>query len=303
MIDLRNIETFYWVANLGSFRACAEKLNTTQPAISQRIASLEDSLGVKLFVRDARGVTLTAKGHELLGQAEHMLQVRQDMLQTARAENVMQGSVRIGVAETIVQTWLVDFIQQVHATYPLLELQIDVDTSDVMRSQLLSRHLDVAFMLGPLREPRVENLPLGGYPLAWVASPSLDLPPEPLELAQVAQFPIITYPAHSRPYQVLRDMLVRGGVAHPRMYGSASLSMVARMALARIGVAVITPVFLAKELSVGTLRLIDVRSGPLPDPVFTATWMQGPDGHIKHALARLAHETARASRPPIFESF
>ena len=41
MIELRNIETFFWVATLGSFRAAADKLNTTQPAVSQRIASLE----------------------------------------------------------------------------------------------------------------------------------------------------------------------------------------------------------------------------------------------------------------------
>src|SRR5690606_12679328 len=106
MIDLRNIETFFWVATLGSFRAASVKLNTTQPAVSQRIASLERDLGVRLFERDARGVTLTAKGHELLSHAERMLQLRRDMLQAAREQNVMRGPMRIGVAETIVQTWL-----------------------------------------------------------------------------------------------------------------------------------------------------------------------------------------------------
>ena len=66
MIDLRNIETFFWVATLGGFRAAAEKLSATQPAISQRIASLESDLGVRLFDRDVRGIKLTAKGRELL---------------------------------------------------------------------------------------------------------------------------------------------------------------------------------------------------------------------------------------------
>ena len=56
MIDLRNIETFFWVATLGGFRAAAEKLSATQPAISQRIASLESDLGVRLFDRDVRGI-------------------------------------------------------------------------------------------------------------------------------------------------------------------------------------------------------------------------------------------------------
>ncbi len=56
-MNLRFIETFLWVARLGSFSAAAEKLNTTQASISNRIATLEAELGVKLFVREMRGRT------------------------------------------------------------------------------------------------------------------------------------------------------------------------------------------------------------------------------------------------------
>ena len=106
-------------------RAAAEKLNTTQPAVSQRIASLEGDLGVKLFERDTRGVKLTGKGHELLSYAERMLDLRRDMMQAAREQNVMCGTVRIGVAETIVQTWLSTLIEHVHAAYPELVPEIE----------------------------------------------------------------------------------------------------------------------------------------------------------------------------------
>ena len=54
MPDFRSLETFYWVAQLRSFRAAAEHLHTTQPAVSQRIANLEDELGVKLLERGPR---------------------------------------------------------------------------------------------------------------------------------------------------------------------------------------------------------------------------------------------------------
>ena len=147
MIELRNIETFFWVATLGSFRAASDKLNTTQPAVSQRIASLEADLGVRLFERDARGVKLTGKGHELLSHAERMLQVRRDMFEAARAQNVMTGTVRIGVAETIVQTWLPTLIELVHTTYPALVLEIEVDTTHVLRSHLMARQIDLALSL------------------------------------------------------------------------------------------------------------------------------------------------------------
>ncbi|MCD0502907.1 LysR family transcriptional regulator [Bordetella petrii] len=299
MIDLRNIETFFWVSTLGSFRAASEKLNTTQPAVSQRIASLERDLGVRLFERDARGVTLTGKGQELLSHAERMLQLRRDMLQAAREQNVMRGPMRIGVAETIVQTWLPSLIEHVHAAYPALVLQIEVDTTQVLRSQLASRQIDLAFLMGPILEARFENLPLCAYPLAWVASPRLALGPEPLTLQHISTLPLITYPSSSRPYQLVRDMLVRAGVQAPRMYGSASLSMVVRMTLDCIGTSVIAPVFLDKELASGELRLLDVQADPLPDLAFTATWVQGPDSHAARAIAQLAQQAAAGKLRPL----
>lgn len=292
MLDLRNIETFFWVATLGSFRAAAEKLNTTQPAISQRIASLEGDLGVRLFERDARGVTLTGKGQELVSHAERMLQLRSDMLRAAREQNVMRGPLRLGVAETIVQTWLPRLIEHVHAAYPALVLQIEVDTSSVLRDHLTARQIDLAFLMGPVLEPRFENLPLCSYPLAWVASPRLSLGPEPLTLTQIGTLPVITYPSSSRPYQMVRDMLTRAGVRAPRMYGSASLSMVVRMTMDCIGTSVIAPVFLDEELASGQLHILNVQADPLPDLAFTATWIQGPDSHIARTIALLAQQAA-----------
>ena len=59
MVDFKTLETFMWVATLRSFRGAAEKLNTTQPAVSMRIAQLEDFLGIRLIERDRRRVAPT----------------------------------------------------------------------------------------------------------------------------------------------------------------------------------------------------------------------------------------------------
>ena len=68
-MDFKHIEAFVWVAEMGDFRLAAEKLHTTQPAISQRIAALESTLAVRLFDRGGRGIRLTEKGQELLSHA------------------------------------------------------------------------------------------------------------------------------------------------------------------------------------------------------------------------------------------
>jgi DNA-binding transcriptional LysR family regulator len=292
VIDLRNVETFYWAAALGSLRAASEKLGTTQPAISQRIASLETSLGVRLFERAARGVKLTAKGHELLVHAERMIQARNDIVQSAKEKSGISGRFHLGVAETIVQTWLPRLIAEVYAAYPALTIDIEVETSDNLQNLLMSRRIGLAFLMGPVLEARVENRPLCSYPLAWVARADADFGPEPVPLEQIASQPIVTYGSSSAPYRQVRDMLRRSGISSPRMVGSASLSMIVRMVLDGIGTAVITPSFLSNELDNHSLKVVKVDTDPLLDLNFTASWVDGPDAQAARVIARIAEQVA-----------
>lgn len=302
MIELRGIETFYWIATLGSFRAAADKLHTSQPAISQRITQLEQSLGVLLFDRDKRGIKLTAKGQALLPHAERMLEMKHDMLAVARAQNIVSGRLCIGVAETIVQTWLLKLIERVHTTFPDLVLEIEVDTTSILRTHLLSRRIDLAFLMGPLSEPNVENLPLCTYPLGWVASPRLELCEPTVTIERIAKWPIITYPATTKPYQAIRELLTQRGVRKPRMYGSGSLNMAIRMALDGIGTCAIAPQLVADELASGRLHLLQTDAGRLPDLYFTASWLQGADSHVAATVASMALQIAVADGSGISEA-
>ena len=80
MTDFKAIETFMWVVTLGSFRGAAQKLNTTQPAISQRIAQLENEVGVRLLQRDRRMVLPTPSGRQMMVYAEKLIKLRSEML-------------------------------------------------------------------------------------------------------------------------------------------------------------------------------------------------------------------------------
>ncbi|WP_268593374.1 LysR substrate-binding domain-containing protein, partial [Escherichia coli] len=111
-----------------------------------------------------------------------------------------------------------------------------------------------------------------------------------LTLERIARLPIVTHPSNSAPYRVVRDMLTRAGVVSPRMYGSASMSMVVRMTQDCIGTSVIAPVFLGKELARGELRILRVDADPLPELSFTATWVQGPDSHAVRLIAQMAQK-------------
>src|SRR5206468_8527115 len=100
MLDFRSIETFLWVVKLGSFRGAAHKLNTTQPAISQRIAQLEREVGVRLLQRERRMVLPTPSGRQLLVYAEKLIGRRSEMLAGVGGHSGMRGVLRPGWAET-----------------------------------------------------------------------------------------------------------------------------------------------------------------------------------------------------------
>jgi DNA-binding transcriptional LysR family regulator len=287
MPDLRSLEIFYWVARLRSFRAAAERLNTTQPAVSQRIAALEAEFGLRLLDRGAGGVATTAQGRRLLDYAERMLRLRAEMLEDVAGPGAIAGVLRLGVAETIVHAWLSRFIERAHALFPAVTLEIEVDVTPALRAGLMQQRLDLAFLMGPVPEPEVANLPLCRYPLAFAASPRLDLPAHPLAAAEVVAHPIITYPRATRPTLELVESLRAPGLPPARIFGSASLATILRMAQDGIGLALVPPAVAGRELADGSLRLVETVLRP-PELSFTASWCVGPEDAPARRLAELA---------------
>jgi DNA-binding transcriptional LysR family regulator len=294
MPELRSLEVFYWVAKLRSFRGAAERLHTTQPAVSQRIAALESEFGLKLFDRVARSVTLTPKGRELLDYAERMLRLRADMMRAVAAPAALSGLMRLGVAETIVHTWLARFIERVSATFPGIILDIVVDVSPNLRDGLVSHELDLAFLLGPVSQPNMINYDLCRYRLAFVARSDIDLGPEPVPLSRLTQMPIITFPKTTRPYIALREILSRTQLPSARIFSNSSLSTIVKMTVDGIGISAIPPVVIGRDLEAGVLRLVNTEV-TLPDLVFTASLPMTPDGLIADPVAKLAIEIAGES--------
>lgn len=294
MIDFKALETFMWVANLRSFRGAAEKLNTTQPAVSMRIAQLEDSLRVKLLERDRRVVAPTEKGRELLAYADRLIRLRAEMVEAIGDRSAMRGLVRLGVAETIVHTWLPDLVERVNTAYPNLELEIEVDISPNLRDRLVTKDINLAFVLGPISNPNVMSRPLCSFPLAFVARKSIDFGKKPVTLADIAQRPIVTFSRNTQPYIIVRELFARAGL-HPTIHASASLATVVRMALDGIGVALIPPAILGNVAGDGRLRPLKTNV-ELPSLNFVVSWPATPDSFAAQKVAEIALKVAQGGR-------
>ena len=294
MVDFKSIETFLWVVTLGSFRGAGQRLNTTQPAISQRIAQLEREMGVKLLNRDHRVASPTPSGRQLMVYAEKLISLRSEMMAEVGERSAMRGVLRLGVAETIVHTWLPRLIKSVNTAHPNLSLEIEVDITPNLSARLLGQEIELAFLLGPLTASGVRNRVLCDYPIGFLASPSLGLGTDPLKVQDLAKFPIITFPRKTQPYEIVRSLFNRPDLPPIRLHASASLATVIHMAIEGLGIAVIPTSIVEDELADGRLQLLstDLKIPPL---TFSASWLASPDTLAVELVADLAARIAQDS--------
>lgn len=295
MADFKAIETFLWVVTLGSFRGAAQKLNTTQPAVSQRIAQLEREMGVKLLQRDRRAIAPTPSGRRMMLYAEKLMALRSEMMTAVGDRSEMRGVLRLGVAETIVHTWLPQLVKSVNETYPNLSLEIEVDITSNLRTRLLAQEIELAFLLGPLSVPTIRNRVLCDYPIGFVASPSLGLGTHVLTTHDLARYPIITFPRRTQPYEVVRSLFNRPDLPAIRLHASASLATVIHMTLEGLGVAVIPRAIVEDEIADGRLQLLST-DVLLPPLTFSASWLASPDTVAIELVADIAVRLAQGSR-------
>jgi DNA-binding transcriptional LysR family regulator len=292
MVDFKSIETFLWVVTLGSFGGAARKLNTTQPAVSQRIAQLESEVGVKLLQRDNRTIALTPGGRQMMLYAEKLMGLRAEMLAAVMERSAMRGVLRLGVSETIVHTWLPRLIERVASAHPNLSLEVEVDITPNLRARLLAQEIDLAFCLGPSSLSNVRNRVLCDYPIAFVASPALGLGDGVLTAHDLARFAIITFARKTQPYEIVRSLFNRPDLPSIRLHASASLATVIRMATDGIGVAVIPTAIVERELAEGQLSLLSTDL-QVPTLTFAASWLASPDTVAAERVADLAVRLAQ----------
>jgi DNA-binding transcriptional LysR family regulator len=292
MLDFRSIETFLWVVKLGSFRGAAHRLNTTQPAISQRIAGLEREMGVRLLNRDHRVASPTPSGRQMMVYAEKLIGLRSEMMAEVGDRSAMRGILRLGVAETIVHTWLPRLIKSVNTIYPNLSLEIEVDITPNLNARLLAQEVELAFVLGPPSDAGVRNRVLCDYPVGFFASPSLGFGNGPHALAELAKFPIITFPSKTRPYEMVRALFNRPELPPIRLHASASLATVIHMANEGLGIAVIPAAIVENELANGRLQQLHTELN-VPPLTFSAAWLASPEMVAVERVAELAGRIAQ----------
>ncbi|MFT3800621.1 MAG: LysR family transcriptional regulator [Burkholderiaceae bacterium] len=291
-VNLRFLEAFVWVVRLGSFRAAAERLNMTQAAISSRIATLEDSFGQKLFLRDPRELRLTASGRLLIGYAERMLDLGRDMRSAMNASRELTGVLRIGVVETVVHTWLTDFLAALRDRHAALEVQLTADSTLRLHDDLRRGLLDIAVQTDPVLHEGISNREIGLMPMGWVGVPEdCRDPAEPLSIGDIVSRPIVTMTRGSQPHRALLEACRRAGAIPKTVHCVGSLAAIVRLVRAGFGIATLPLAAIHGELEAGTLATLrsDVDLGPLR---LVVSYREDPSSDAAEGVATLVAEEA-----------
>ncbi len=150
-MDWDKLRIFYAVAEAGSFTHAGETLNLSQSAVSRQISTLEESIGVSLFHRHARGLILTEEG-ELLHKAAAEIFGKLAMIegQLADSRQLPEGPLRITVAEFIGSTWLAPKLKQLRDEHPDIQMTMLLDDRIL---NLSMREADAAIRLYKPEQP------------------------------------------------------------------------------------------------------------------------------------------------------
>ena len=261
--NLKQLEAFVWVADLGSFRKAADRLNTTQPNISSRISALESVLDVSLMERDAGSVRLSAKGRELLEHARSVLRSTDNFINAANNDTLVNGVLRLGVTEMVVHTWLRDFFRVLKDRYPNITVELTVDLSANLEKELIDRSIDLAFQSGPFSRQATGSIDLGVFPFIWIASPGLELHNhKELIIKDLAQYPVLTHARGTQPYREVAAHFAARRDLPSRLVPSSNLAACIHMTIDGFGTATVPAAMVIDELASGELRQINYAWSP-----------------------------------------
>ena len=237
-MNLRFVEAFFWVASLKSISRAAEKLFLTQSAMSSRISTLEDELGVQLLDRGDKQFKLTAAGARFLVYADKLLALQRDVKLEMGANVQMAVSMRIGAIESVLHSWLIPWLEKLRADHPGLELELTVETTPILMDLVQRGALDVVFAALPAASSGVRHHTLPPMDMAFVGNPTLHKKRN-YSMVELADMELLTFQKGSQPHVTLLDLFKQHKLEPKKVHAISSISAMVQLVQGGFGVALL----------------------------------------------------------------
>ena len=274
------LKLFVRVAQTASFSSAGRELGLSQPSASRIIAGLESEVGVSLFTRTTRAVTLTDAGTQYLARIEPLLIALEEADLEARGTAELRGTLRIGMSSSLGIREVIPRLGPFMDRHPALRVELLMDDH---RQHLVAEGVDVALRFGSMADSTAVARLITVWPRVLAASPAYlagrGVPTKPVELANHA---FVLGPGHAPVWSFRRDKRKVSVNVESRLTATVHEGAIAA---AVAGLGIISSVLggCSRELAVGTLVRV------LPD------WeMETVELHAVFASGHAAKPSARA---------
>ena len=293
-MNIRFLETVIWLAHYRNFRVTGERLHLTQPAISSRIQQIEQELGVRLFDRQGREVTLTPEGEAFVADAREIVRRYNALLGRHRPAKRLGGIVRMGLSSSMAHLLLPGIIGQLREQEPEVRLEVVTDDTNHKFERMLSEGIDICLMAHHFSaREHLHVEPLCGLGMAWVASPALVHGSNyTYAAADLSMIPIITYATGTLNAARINAFFGSHIQDIRELITSNALGTSLAMAIKGIGAAVLPRVLVQPEIAAGTLVIL--KTNPVfPQTDYVAVWPEASQNPGASVVAHLALTAAR----------
>ena len=245
-MDLRDLRYFVVIADCGSILAASEQLHIAQPSLSIRIKGLEQELGVSLFERRPRGVTLTSEGHELLAHARQILHAAETARESVRLHaSAAVGTVNFGVPTSLASVLCVPLVETVLAELPNVKLRIVESMSGYIIDWLREGRLELGLVFGDKPISGVQLEPLLEEELYLAADSEESLAPlldenDEVPIDKLAGVPLVLPTGRHGLRQTIDEVARRNGIARAPHVEIYSFLQIQRLVQRKLGMTILS---------------------------------------------------------------
>ncbi|WP_164742994.1 LysR family transcriptional regulator [Mesorhizobium sp. Z1-4] len=250
-IKLRHIEAFVAIADASSFREASEQLLVSQSALTVTIRQLEEIVGIRLFDRTTRRVSVTEAGAAFLPGARRLLQDLRSVLgELETFVSLDRGCVRMAALPSIAAEWLPSAVSRFSRNYPKIDFEFHSDDSQGIYRQLLDREIDFGLAGQVLPHPEISHQKVVSQPVALVTWPKHPFAQraQPVRWTELKGATFI----HAGNSDSIRAVVEE----HPELqetfsntrYKTNKANIVAALVREQLGVTAVTPVVIPKEI-------------------------------------------------------
>lgn len=250
-MDISSLYAFIAVARHESFSKASEQLFVTQPAISKRVASLEEELGTQLFNRIARRISLTEAGKQLLPKAQDLVNQAEDMQRYASNLNDdISGNLSIAIAHHVGLHRMPPILKEFNLSFSQVNLDIRFEDSEQAFTSVEQGDIEFAVITLPQSLPdKLIKLPIWQDPLSIVVSIEHQLADitEPT-FEDLAQHPCVIPSFETETHKIIRREFEQRGLELDVQMQTNNLETLKMLATAGLGWSLLPQTMLPKEM-------------------------------------------------------